>query len=216
MQAPAAVSGRKRRATNVDDDPTRIDATPQLRALKEHLMCARHRGCFCYVMMPSGEHKEVDVFTLTLWARKMVKLYSFSGSQLTNKSFSRLQTRQLFGSLRTSCLSTVAQQRSHVQARPSKLPSKFITISLQLHPPHLLPTAGVITAPMPRLRLRTLTISVLITQRLLWLYTSSMTCCQTTCCSMSLVFAAMPCIRSTRSSSKMMIIFASTSGWRMR
>ncbi|KAF7968893.1 hypothetical protein HWV62_28930 [Athelia sp. TMB] len=69
-EAPAT-AGRKRRATTDEDVATRIDAAPQLRALKEHMACAKHHGSYCFVSRPSGEHQELDIYMLTLWARKM-------------------------------------------------------------------------------------------------------------------------------------------------
>lgn len=81
MQTPAAAAGKKQRTAADDSDATRIDAAPQLRALKEHLMCAKHDGRFCYVTRPLGEHMQLDLCTLTLWARKMV---CFHQSQFRN------------------------------------------------------------------------------------------------------------------------------------
>ncbi|KAF7972816.1 hypothetical protein HWV62_17012 [Athelia sp. TMB] len=51
-------------------NPTCIDATPHLHALKEHLACAKHSGRYCFIR-PAGEHFELDVLMLSVLARKM-------------------------------------------------------------------------------------------------------------------------------------------------
>ncbi|KAF7966490.1 hypothetical protein HWV62_38128 [Athelia sp. TMB] len=66
-RALTASAGRKRRvADTAEDDATRIDAGPQLRALKEHLSCAKHQGQHCYVTSPSGEHVHLGIYELSL------------------------------------------------------------------------------------------------------------------------------------------------------
>jgi hypothetical protein len=44
-----------------------------LRALKIRLECMRHRNRWCFVL-PNGEHVELDIALLTLWAKYIVSL----------------------------------------------------------------------------------------------------------------------------------------------
>ncbi|KAI6117924.1 hypothetical protein F5141DRAFT_1061639 [Pisolithus sp. B1] len=55
-----------------DDDPNMVDFTDELQCLKEHLACATHSGWWCFVSPIDGNHNQLDIFVLTLWAKKMV------------------------------------------------------------------------------------------------------------------------------------------------
>ncbi|KIJ05146.1 hypothetical protein PAXINDRAFT_159148, partial [Paxillus involutus ATCC 200175] len=48
-----------------------IDFTDELRQLKEHLGCATHQGRWCFISPIDGHHKQLDLFILTLWAKKI-------------------------------------------------------------------------------------------------------------------------------------------------
>lgn len=49
------------------------DFMNELRQLKMHLTCATHHGHWCYVSLIDAHHKELDIFVLTLWAKKIVR-----------------------------------------------------------------------------------------------------------------------------------------------
>jgi hypothetical protein len=49
-----------------------LDFTDELRRLKEHLACATHTGRWCFVSPFDGHHQQLDIFVVTLWAKKMV------------------------------------------------------------------------------------------------------------------------------------------------
>ena len=49
-----------------------IDFTDELRRLKEHLACATHTGRWCFMSPIDGHHQQLDIFVVTLWAKKMV------------------------------------------------------------------------------------------------------------------------------------------------
>lgn len=48
------------------------DLTNELRQLKEHLACATHAGRWCFVSPIDGHHQQLNIFMLTLWAKKIV------------------------------------------------------------------------------------------------------------------------------------------------
>ncbi|KIJ65312.1 hypothetical protein HYDPIDRAFT_167526 [Hydnomerulius pinastri MD-312] len=48
-----------------------VDFMNELHQLKEHLACATHSGHWCFVSPIDGHHKQLDIFVLTLWAKKM-------------------------------------------------------------------------------------------------------------------------------------------------
>ena len=75
-----ASQGTKRKADELNEehqDDTVLSFKPQLRALKEHLGCAKHRGRFCFVQA-DGEHTAVGNRLLTLWAHKIVSIIWYS------------------------------------------------------------------------------------------------------------------------------------------
>ena len=75
-----ASQGTKYKADELNEehqDDTVLSFKPQLRALKEHLGCAKHRGRFCFVQA-DGEHTAVGNGLLTLWARKIVSIIWYS------------------------------------------------------------------------------------------------------------------------------------------
>jgi hypothetical protein len=53
---------------------TTLSFTKELRQLKSRLDCAQHRGRHCYISPVNGEHIMLDVYKLTLWAKKIVRL----------------------------------------------------------------------------------------------------------------------------------------------
>jgi len=61
----------------VAEHPT-IDFTDKLCQLKEHLSCAKHGGRWCYVSPINGQHQQLDLFVLTLWAKKIVSNLNIS------------------------------------------------------------------------------------------------------------------------------------------
>ena len=76
----AATSRGVEGAVEVPD--TSVSFTAELRALKQHLQCARHDGRFCYVSKITGEHEFQDIYKLTSWAKSIVKPFFFSISSL--------------------------------------------------------------------------------------------------------------------------------------
>lgn len=76
----AAALGGVEGAAEVPD--TSVSFTAELRALKQHLQCARHNGRFCYVSKITGEHEFQDIYKLTSWAKSIVRSFYFSISFL--------------------------------------------------------------------------------------------------------------------------------------
>ena len=64
-------------SSTVAEHPT-IDFTDKLCQLKEHLSCAKHGGRWCYVSPINGQHQQLDLFVLTLWAKKIVSNLNIS------------------------------------------------------------------------------------------------------------------------------------------
>jgi hypothetical protein len=77
-QAASATRGRgtKRNVDEFESNPslsTTLTFTSELRQLKAHLSCAKHPGKWCYVdPVKPGDHIHLDIFKLTLWAKKIV------------------------------------------------------------------------------------------------------------------------------------------------
>ncbi|KIJ05516.1 hypothetical protein PAXINDRAFT_141245, partial [Paxillus involutus ATCC 200175] len=70
------VNAKKRKepggaAAAVGELSATIDFTDELRQLKEHLACATHTGRWCFVSPIDGCHQQLDIFVVTLWAKKM-------------------------------------------------------------------------------------------------------------------------------------------------
>ena len=52
---------------------TAVSFKTELRELKQRLQCEKHSGKYCYVdPINPGEHIALDVYKLTLWAKKIV------------------------------------------------------------------------------------------------------------------------------------------------
>jgi hypothetical protein len=79
-RAAASATGRKRTAaenSTVGDDgaepDTAVSFKTELRELKQKLACQKHTGKYCYVdPTKQGEHIALDIYKLTLWAKKIV------------------------------------------------------------------------------------------------------------------------------------------------
>lgn len=84
----------------VAENPS-IDVTDMLRQLKEHLPCAKHGGRWCYVSPIDGQHRELDIFVLTLWAKKIVSSLNISCVYTGSWGVYSLPTKQLFSSHQT-------------------------------------------------------------------------------------------------------------------
>ncbi|KIK81788.1 hypothetical protein PAXRUDRAFT_806793 [Paxillus rubicundulus Ve08.2h10] len=54
-----------------------FDFTDELCQLKEHLGCVTHQGCWCFVSPIDSHHKQLDLFILTLWAKKIMSSYYY-------------------------------------------------------------------------------------------------------------------------------------------
>ncbi|KAH7917952.1 hypothetical protein BV22DRAFT_1134975 [Leucogyrophana mollusca] len=68
----APVTSKKRKVAGIDNGTSAtIDFTDELCWLKEHLSCAKHTGRWCFVSPIDGEPKQLDIFIITLWAKKM-------------------------------------------------------------------------------------------------------------------------------------------------
>jgi hypothetical protein len=85
--ARAAAQGVQKRSaaesSAVGIDSTEPDTTvsfkTELRELKQRLQCEKHSGKYCYVdPINPGEHIALDVYKLTLWAKKIVSLMVIS------------------------------------------------------------------------------------------------------------------------------------------
>jgi hypothetical protein len=54
---------------------TVVSFKTELRELKQRLQCEKHSGRYCYVNPISPvEHTPLDIYQLTLWAKKIVSL----------------------------------------------------------------------------------------------------------------------------------------------
>ncbi|KDQ51433.1 hypothetical protein JAAARDRAFT_50724 [Jaapia argillacea MUCL 33604] len=75
--AASASSSKKRKRTqdlfsDDDDEPsTTMSFVKELRQLKQHVECAKHNGKYCYVSPITGDHKNLNIYQLTLWAKKI-------------------------------------------------------------------------------------------------------------------------------------------------
>jgi hypothetical protein len=80
--AHSAAQGAQKRsaagssASGVDgtaEPDTAVSFKTELRELKQRLQCEKHSGKYCYVdPINPGEHIALDVYKLTLWAKKIV------------------------------------------------------------------------------------------------------------------------------------------------
>ena len=86
LQKPAIQAlSAKRKANDMEEvSSTSIDLTTHLRQLKDHLGCSKHRGQFCYVCPIDSEHVKLDIFTLTLWAKKIVSRLGATHKHIIN------------------------------------------------------------------------------------------------------------------------------------
>ncbi|KAG2749318.1 hypothetical protein P692DRAFT_20732641 [Suillus brevipes Sb2] len=68
-----AAGRRSREEADLENQepPTSISFAAEFRELKNRLSCAKHTGKHCYVNPITGDHKALDVYRLTLWAKKI-------------------------------------------------------------------------------------------------------------------------------------------------
>ena len=103
VKLPATAKTLKRKEPTGDTvaENASIDVTDMLRQLKEHLSCAKHGGRWCYVSPIDGQHRELDIFVLTLWAKKIVSSLNISCVYTGSWDVYSLPTKQLFSSHQT-------------------------------------------------------------------------------------------------------------------
>ncbi|KAG2355657.1 hypothetical protein BDR07DRAFT_1492954 [Suillus spraguei] len=69
-QAVSVTRNREEIGTS-DQDPTTLSFAAEFCELKSKLDCTKHPGKYCYVSPISGGHKAQDIYSLTLWAKKI-------------------------------------------------------------------------------------------------------------------------------------------------
>ncbi|KAF8997056.1 hypothetical protein BDQ17DRAFT_1429264 [Cyathus striatus] len=63
----------KHKADEADSESdTTLSFAPQLQELKEQLACQLHHGRFCYVNPVMDDHIQLDLYVLSLWAKKIL------------------------------------------------------------------------------------------------------------------------------------------------
>ncbi|GBE86875.1 hypothetical protein SCP_1001170 [Sparassis crispa] len=73
----AVGNSRKRKADDIENPinpelQTTVSFTKELRQLKGRLSCAAHPGRWCFISPINSEHKFLDIFAITLWAKQML------------------------------------------------------------------------------------------------------------------------------------------------
>jgi hypothetical protein len=64
---------------------TAVSFKTELRELKQRLQCEKHSGRYCYVdPIHPGEHIALDIYKLTLWAKKIVSNRCYLTSVVIN------------------------------------------------------------------------------------------------------------------------------------
>lgn len=63
-----------------EEPDTTLTFVKELRELKRRLECQLHKGRHCFVSPINGQHQGCDIYKLTFWAKKIVRLRSSSRS----------------------------------------------------------------------------------------------------------------------------------------
>ncbi|KAG1771527.1 hypothetical protein EDD22DRAFT_947961 [Suillus occidentalis] len=73
LQKAQAAGHRSREEADLknQEPPTSISFAAEFHELKNHLSCAKHTGKHCYVNPITGDHEALDIYRLTLWAKKI-------------------------------------------------------------------------------------------------------------------------------------------------